>query len=183
MSRKSKNNHTHNNPETDDEIISKTQKKQMVHELQELAKTITELPKKKVAQLELPGVFLDAMEESKRITSHIARKRHFQYMGKILLKADYEGIQCKLQEVENSDGQYQIRDAVITLWIEHFAEHEKSLFDYLYQLHDNEQLSSLRQTLRNHRKKPDHAGNRKKLFQALRKLDQQTELPNPLTLI
>lgn len=183
MSRKSKNNPTHHNPESDDEIISKTQKKQMVHELQELAKTITDMPKKKVAQLDLPDAFLEAVAESRRITSHIARKRHFQYMGKILLKADHEGIKEKLEQIENSDGQYQIRDAVITLWIEQLAAHEKELMDHLYQTHDNEQLTSFRQVLRNHHKKPDHVGNRRKLFQALRTLDQQVELPNPLTLV
>ncbi len=155
----------------------------MVHELQELAKAITEMPKKKVAQLDLSENFLDAIKESKRITSHIARKRHFQYMGKLLLKADHSAIKEQIEQVENSDGHYQIRDAVITLWIEHFADHEKKLFDHLYQHHDNELLSGLRQTLRNHRKKPDNAANRKKLFQALRLLDQQTELPNPLTLV
>lgn len=167
----------------EDEIVSKTQKKQMVHELQELAKAITTMPKKKVAQLDLPVSFLDAIEESKRINSHIARKRHFQYMGKILLKTDHQGIRAQIEQVENLDGHYQIRDAVINLWIEHLAEHEAALFDYLYQHHEHEVLSQLRQTWRNHHKKPAHTGHRKKLFQALRDLDKQAELPNPITLI
>ena len=181
MSRKNKDPHPYDVDE--DEVISKTQKKQMVHDLQELAKVITDMPKKKVAQLELPTAFLDAIEESKRINSHIARKRHFQYMGKILLKIDHEGIKAKLDQLDNLDGHYQIRDAVINLWIEHLATHETALFDYLYQHHDHEVLSNLRQIMRNHRKKPEHAGNRKKLFQALRDIDQLTELPNPITLI
>lgn len=168
---------------TEEEIVSKTQKKQMVHDLQDLAKSITEMPKKKVAQLELPQIFLDAIDESKRINSHIATKRHFQYMGKLLLKLDHEAIKAKLNHVENLDGHYQVRDAVINLWIEHLAEHETPLFDYLYQHHEHEVLSTLRQVLRNHRKKPEHAGNRKKLFQSLRELDNKSELPNPMTLI
>ncbi len=183
MSRKSKHNNPSENHTQDDEVISKTQKKQMVHELQELAKVITGMPKKKIAQLDLSDNFLDAINESKRITSHIARKRHFQYMGKLLLKADHTAIKAQIEQVENSDGHYQVRDAVINLWIEHFVEHEKKLFDHLYQHHDNELLSALRQTLRNHRKKPDNTANRKKLFQALRQLDQQIELPNPVTLV
>jgi len=166
-----------------DEVVSKTQKKQMAHELQDLAKTITSMPKKKVAQLELPGSFLDAIEESKRINSHIARKRHFQYMGKILFKANHEEIKAKIEQINNLDGHYQVRDAVINLWIEHFIDHETQLFDYLYQHHEHETLSNLRQVLRNQRKKPEHAGNRKKLFQTLRDIDKQTELPNPMTLI
>ena len=180
MSNKNKNVHPYD--AEDDEVISKTQKKQMVHELQELAKAITDMPKKKVAQLELPANFIAAIEESKRINSHIARKRHFQYMGKILLKADHAAIKAKIDQVENLDGHYQIRDAVINLWIEHLAEQETPLFDYLYQHHEHEVLSNLRQILRNHLKKPEHVGNRKKLFQTLRAIDKQAELPNPITL-
>ena len=182
MSNKNKNQHPFDAVDEDD-VISKTQKKQMVHELQELAKSITDMPNKKVAQLDLPTTFLAAIEESKRINSHIARKRHFQYMGKILLKIDHEGIKAKINQIDNLDGHFQIRDAVINLWIEHMAEQETTLFDYLYQHHEHDVLSKLRQTLRNHRKKPEHAGNRKKLFQALREIDKQTELPNPLTLV
>ena len=71
---------------------------------------------------------------------------------------------------------------MINLWIEHLAEQETPLFDYLYQHHEHEVLSNLRQILRNHLKKPEHVGNRKKLFQTLRAIDKQAELPNPMTL-
>lgn len=167
----------------DDEALSKTQKKQMVHDLQQLSKTITAMAKSKLSQLDLPNAFLDAIEESKRITSHIARKRHFQYMGKILLKADHEAIQAQIHKIENMDGHYQIRDAVINLWIEHIVDHEKQLFNYLYQHHSHDELMQLRQGLRNHLKKPEDAAQRKKLFQLLRQLDNQNELPNPQTII
>ncbi len=165
------------------ESISKTQKKQMVHDLKDFAKSLTELAKNKLTQLELPDELSDAITESKRITSHIARKRHFQYMAKLLLKLDHGEIQAKLDRLNNLDGHYQIRDAIINLWIEQLAEHEKTLFDYLYQHHEHETLSNLRQTLRNHRKKPDLSANRKKLFQCLRNIDNQVELPNPMTLL
>ena len=180
MSRKKPDHHTDIDSE---EVLSKTQKKQMVHDLQALAKSLVVMPKKKIKQLDLPSTLLDAIDESNRIASHIARKRHFQYMGKILLKADHESIKNKMAQIDNLDGHYQIRDEVINLWIEQFATHETTLFDHLYQFHEHEILSNLRQVLRNHRKKPAHVGNRKKLFQTLRDIDKETELPNPLTLI
>lgn len=164
------------------EEISKTQKKQMAVELREVAILITALPKAKLAQLELPPQFLDAIEESKRINSHIAKKRHFQFMGKMLIKLDHVGIQQKLVKINNLDGHFQIRDEVITAWIEHLTENEKPMFDYLFEHHPHDEVSTLRQTLRNFKKKPDHPHNRKKLFQALRSLDNQHELVYPLTL-
>jgi len=165
------------------EEVSKTQKKQMAVELREVAKSITEMSKAKLAQLELPPQFLDAIEEAKRINSHIAKKRHFQYMGKLLIKLDHVGIQEKLVKINNLDGHFQIRDEVITAWIEHFNENEKPLFDYLFETYPYDEISTLRQTLRNFKKKPDHPHNRKKLFQALRSLDNQSELVYPMTLI
>lgn len=165
------------------EEISKTMKKKMAADLRELAKTITEMPKNKLAELELPEQFLDAIEESKRITSHIARKRHFQYMGKLLIKLDHVAIQEKMVQQSHMDGHFQVRDEIINAWIEHFIEHEKALFEHLYQNYPQDELSQLRQTLRNYKKKPDNSNNRKKLFQTLRSLDQQQELPHPMTLL
>ena len=167
----------------DDETISKTQKKQMVHGLQDLARQMVEMPAKKLAQLDLPEVFVNAIAESKRINSHIARKRHFQYMGKLLLKMDLEALIERIEQVENVDGHYQVRDEVINLWIEHLATHETALLNHLYQHHDQETLAQLRQAWRNHQKKPDQPARRKKLFQTLRSMDKAEELPNPLTLV
>ncbi len=166
------------------EEVSKTQKKQMAVELREVAKLITDMPKGKVAQLDLPAQFLDAIEEAKRINSHIAKKRHFQYMGKLLIKMDHVGIQEKLVRINNLDGHFQIRDEVITAWIDHLneSENEKALFEYLFENHPHDEVSTLRQTLRNFKKKPNHPHNRKKLFQALRALDNQQELVYPMTL-
>lgn len=168
--------------DVEEEVLSKTQKKQMVHDLQALAKEITAMPKNKLAQIELPTAFNDAIIESKRITSHIARKRHFQYMAKLLLKADHEAIRAQITQIENLDGHYQVRDAVINLWIEQLGVDDKPLFDFLYQHFDHELLGQLRQHVRTHLKKPEDTAKRKKLFQVLRQLDQQFELPNPQTL-
>ena len=167
----------------DSEDISKTERKQMAADLRDFAKVLTELPKTKLQQMELPQVFLDAIAESNIITSHIAKKRHFQFMGKLLIKLDHVAIQEKLNQLENLDGHYQIRDEIINLWIEHLTEHEKVLFEYLYENHDHEAIALLRQTFRNHKKKPDSAAGRKKLFQALRSFDKKAELLNPMALI
>jgi len=167
----------------DSEEVSKTKKKQMAFELRDLAKAITEMPKSKLVQLELPQTFTDAISEAHRIKSHIAKKRHFQYMGKLLIKMDHVSIQEQLNRLNNLDGHYQIRDEIITLWIAHLITDEKIMFEHLYSLYDHDVINPLRQLLRNHLKKPDNAINRKKLFQALRKVDQISELPNPMLVL
>ncbi len=166
----------------EEEVVSKTQKKKMAADLRDLAKEIAAMPKSKLKELDLPEQFLDAIEESKRITSHIASKRHFQYMGKLLIKLDHVAIQEKLLQQNNMDGHYQIRDEVINAWIEQFSIDETALINHLYQCYSHDDLGQLRQTLRNHKKKPDDSNQRKKLFQLLRSLDKQQELPHPMSL-
>ncbi len=166
----------------EEELVSKTQKKKMAADLRDLAKDIAAMPKSKLAELDLPEQFLDAIKESKRITSHIASKRHFQYMGKLLIKLDHVAIQEKLLQQNNMDGHYQVRDEVINTWIEQLATDESVLIDHLYQNYSHDEVGQLRQTLRNYKKKPNDSNQRKKLFQTLRGLDKQHELPHPMTL-
>lgn len=165
------------------EYVSKTELKKFAHSLQDLAKELVEMPKGKRNKLSLDESLLAAIEESKRITSHIARKRHFQYMGKLLLKTDYEKIQNEIDQIENQNANFAIRDQVINLWIDQLLIDANPLITALYQKHDHSEIGTIRQLTRNLSKKPDQAAPRKKLFQALRQLDLQAELPNPLALV
>ena len=167
-----------NNPE-DSEYLSKTRKKQQSHELQDLARTIAEMPVSKREQLQLPAPILAAIEESKRITSHIARKRHFQYMGKLLLKSDHQAIIDDIARLEQKQALFQVRDRVINHWIDQFMDSEadhNAMFNQLYEQHDHADIQSLRSLLRNLQKKPEDQVLRKKLFQALRTLDNAHHL-------
>lgn len=163
------------------EYVSKTELKKFAHSLQDLAKELVEMPKGKRNKLSLHDSLIAAIEESKRITSHIARKRHFQYMGKLLLKSDYEKIQAEIDQMEQQNANFAVRDQVINLWIDQLLTDANPLLNALYQQHEHSEVGTIRQLTRNLSKKPDNPAARKKLFQALRQLDLQTELPNPLT--
>ncbi len=58
-----------------EQIISKTQRKQEMHELQELGDELVALPKDRLRQIELPENLRDAIIEAQRITAHGGRKR------------------------------------------------------------------------------------------------------------
>ncbi|MFC3195470.1 ribosome biogenesis factor YjgA [Marinicella sediminis] len=168
---------------SDSEEVSKTQKKRMAAEFRELARMITEMPKSKQQKLDLPEAFQDAIQTAHKITSHIAKKRHYQFMGKLLIKLDHVAIQEKLNQLNDLDGHYQIRDEVINAWIDRVNEDESAMVDQLFLHHDHDLISTFRQCLRNLRKKPNDTATRKKLFQALRQLDEQQELPHPMSFI
>jgi ribosome-associated protein len=81
-----------------EQIISKTQRKQEMHELQALGEQLMELPKHKLSQIELPENLHEAILEAQRITAHGGRKRQLQYIGKLMRNVDAEPIRKKLQQ-------------------------------------------------------------------------------------
>ena len=164
------------NDQSTESTLSKTQLKKQAHRLQDLAREITEMPATKREALDLPPALIAAIDESKRITSHIAAKRHTQYMGKLLANCDYQSIEQQMQQDEAKNAHFQVRDAIINQWLEAFKDHEKELNAYLYDHYPHETLNELRNLVRNYRKKPEPPHS-KKLFKALRELDNKEKLP------
>ena len=75
---------------------SKTQRKKAVHELQALGEALVELSEERLGQVEMPDFLRDAVMAARGITAHGARKRQFQYIGKLMRKVDAEPIRAKL---------------------------------------------------------------------------------------
>lgn len=75
---------------------SKTQRKKAVHELQDLGEALVELNEDRLAQVEMPDFLREAVVAARGITAHGARKRQFQYIGKLMRKVDAEPIREKL---------------------------------------------------------------------------------------
>ncbi|NCN88565.1 MAG: DUF615 domain-containing protein, partial [Gallionella sp.] len=63
---------------------SKTKVKKQMHDLQDLGKQLTELPKEKWRALDLPEALLEALADYKRISKFGAQKRQLQYIGKLM---------------------------------------------------------------------------------------------------
>lgn len=76
--------------------ISKTQRKKAVLELQDMGEALVELSEERLAQVEMPDFLRDAVVAARGITAHGARKRQFQYIGKLMRKVDAEPIRAKL---------------------------------------------------------------------------------------
>lgn len=80
----------------DERKPSKTQRKKAVHELQALGEELVGLNDDQLAQVEIPEFLRDAVVAARGITAHGARKRQFQYIGKLMRKVDAEPIRAKL---------------------------------------------------------------------------------------
>ena len=86
----------------EDDEISKSQVKRDMIALQELGIKVMSLNKQQLETLPLNETILAAVEESKRVTQHEAKRRHAQYVGKLMRQADHEAIQFGLDLLDPS---------------------------------------------------------------------------------
>lgn len=74
------------------ESPSRTQRKNASLELQKLGEALLDLRSGPFDALPLPELLRDAIVEAKRLTSHGAKRRQLQYIGKLMRRLDEESI-------------------------------------------------------------------------------------------
>ena len=92
----------------DDEIewVSKSEMKREMHKLQDLGERVLKVKPSDLKEFPLSDVMLKAIDDSKRIKSHEAARRHLQYIGKIIRSEDIEAIQKCLDRLDPSSDLY-----------------------------------------------------------------------------
>jgi ribosome-associated protein len=78
---------------------SKTELKRQMHALQALGEQLVELSLDQLARLDLPDELREAIEFAHRVKGHEARRRHMQYLGKLMRHADAEAIRAAMKRV------------------------------------------------------------------------------------
>lgn len=79
---------------------SKSELKRQMEHLQTLGRQIIELAPEIRARLPLSDDMLAAVEEMGRIRANEARRRHMQYVGKVMRSEDIAGIEAAFQAME-----------------------------------------------------------------------------------
>lgn len=88
------------------ELPSKSALKRRMHALQALGASLVELGDKQLARIPIDSEeLLEAIAEARRIRSNSARKRHMQYIGKLMRDIDPEPIQRALDELHEGHRQ------------------------------------------------------------------------------
>ena len=78
---------------------SKTELKKQMHALQALGSRLVNLNPEQFRRIDLPEELREAVEFAHRITSHEARRRHMQYVGKLMRQVDADAIRRALERV------------------------------------------------------------------------------------
>jgi ribosome-associated protein len=157
----------------DQEIVSKTQKKREMHELQALGVALAELPESQLHAMNLAENLLTALLAFKRFKSHEAKRRQMQYIGKLMRKIDPVPIRARIAELEGSSAQATARHRRLETWRSRLIEDDAALTAYAAE-HPGADLQALRTLIRNTRKeqkesKPPHAF--RELFRVLKDLE------------
>ena len=139
---------------------SKTRRKKDMIGLQKLGEDLTTLNKKQLAKLSLPETLLAAIRETERIpNSNEAKRRHLQYIGRVMRDCDHELIQTQLDQMRTPDIAQVRRAQSIERWGERLlAGGEDAINDFIT-AHPVAERQTLRQIQRNYHGVANHDEN------------------------
>lgn len=80
----------------EEDFISKTQRKRIAAEQQDVGAALVKLPREQIERMGLPEALLEAILECKRLTTHEALRRQKQHIGKIMRNIDAAPIAAQL---------------------------------------------------------------------------------------
>jgi ribosome-associated protein len=156
----------------DDDFVSKTKRKQQMHELQALGAALLELPPSQLDALGLDAGLAQALREARAITSHEARRRQVQYIGRLMREVDPEPIRAALAEVAGNSAAARARQKRLEQWRARLIEDDTALTEFAREAAPGRaDLQALRTLIRNARReieenRPPRA--QRELFRLLR---------------
>ena len=158
--------------EDDEDFVSKSELKREMQRYQELGETLCDLPHNRWPDLPISDTLRAALEESRRIGKHEARRRHFQYVGKLMRDEDIDAIQEAVDLLDPSSEAYGRRTRQLEQWRTRLVEDADALPLFLDEYPDTDR-QQLRNLVRNAQKemsqKPPKPGTGyKKLFQLIK---------------
>jgi len=140
---------------------SKSQLKRESHALQELGKELVEMPEGELQKFDLPESLKIAIDEARKLKNREAKRRHLQYIGKLMRVNDSSGIQKTFSELNQKSFIDRKRLKQLEQWQARIIDQGTSAINAFLEAYPNAD----RQKLRNLR----------------RQINQETELKRPST--
>lgn len=156
--------------------VSKSELKRDMDELKAMGARLMDMKPAMLDKLPLNERLREALDESKRIKSNNARKRHLGFIGKLMRDQELEPIQKFLDSLDSTSEEYNRRFHQLERWRDRLInEGHEVLTEYLDKYPDADH-QHIRQLVRNAQKeatkeKPPAAS--RKLFKYLREVDEE----------
>ncbi|MDE2478864.1 MAG: DUF615 domain-containing protein [Betaproteobacteria bacterium] len=129
------------------EAPSKSQRKRDMLELQQLGESLAQLPRARIDVLDVPETLRDALREWSRLRSFEGRRRHAQYIGKLMRKVDPEPLRQALLEATGESRAAVARLHQLEDWRERLLADDSALAE-LVREHPGAAVQELRQCIR-----------------------------------
>ena len=158
---------------------SKSQLKREMHALQDLGKRMLELSNDQLDTLPISDTLRRAIEESHRIRQNEARRRHLQFIGKIIRKEDDpEALQRAIDAFDSGSEEHTRRHHLAERWRDRMIAEGDGVIGEFFSYCPDADLQHLRNLVRNARKdveKQNNTGQARKLFRYLRECIDEAE--------
>lgn len=154
-----------------DQPISKTQKKREAEILQKLGMELVELSEEKLALFPLNDNLLEAIRLAKTLTSHGAKRRQAQLIGKLMRSSDFEAIQAAWAQFIEANSAKTASFHEAEVWRDRLIDEDQQVlteFIALYQPQDIQKLRQLVKKAKDDRKNQKNTGGAKALFRFIR---------------
>jgi ribosome-associated protein len=157
---------------------SKTDLKKESDRLQALGEDLATLRAGLLERLELPEKLVDALVEARRITNFEGRRRHMQYIGKLMRRLDEETVaaaEAALEEQRRPSAAQTLALHQAEQWRDRLIQDDNALGDWVARspTTDTQQLRALiRQARKDAQAQPEQAGEAPRHGKAYREIFQ-----------
>lgn len=166
-------------PKSDDQApdpSSRTQLKREMEALQKIGKELIALPENEISSIALPEELRKAILLAHTLKPNEAKRRHLQYIGKLMRTVEVEPIQAAIVKIKYRHSDFSTQFHKVEKWRDRFiAEGDDALQEFIL-AHPKADRQELRQLIRNAQKdqtNEKNTGGAKTLFRAIQKIMQQ----------
>ena len=172
-------NHQDNNDAPEYDGPSKSQLKRDMQALQNLGKRMLDLNTDQLDTLPISGTLRAAIEESRRIRQNEARRRHLQYIGKVIRQEDDpEGLSRQIDAFYSGSEEHTRRHHLAERWRDRMIdEGDIAVGEFLQYCTsaDTQHLRNLARNAKRDAQKEKTTGHPRKLFRYLRECIDEAE--------
>jgi len=133
------------------DVVSKTQQKRAMHELQALGVALLDLSDAQRAKMMLPEPLATAIVAARRMTRHEAKRRQLQLIGKLMRNVDPEPIREQLAALRGQSAGATARQHRLENWRTRLIDDDDALTAFAGEC-PGADLQALRTAIRNARK-------------------------------
>ena len=158
---------------------SKSQLKREMHGLQDMGKRMIDLSNEQLDTLSISDTLRSAIEESRKIWQNEAKRRHLQYIGKIIRQEDDpDAVLRAIDAFDSGSEEHTRRHHLAERWRDRMIAEGDSVAGEFYNYCPGADIQHLRNLVRNARReleKQKNTGQARKLFRYLRECVDQAE--------